>query len=189
MQPAKPTPPVGPTEEEKKAERLAKLEAWKQKQAAEKERKQKDLDSAGATRSLLDEIDKKAAASPVVVSPPSPATITPDEVASPAPYAGKFDPKAIAKKAASSSTGVIKLGTDIALPETAKSSATLNSTRAGLKADKSLALANPLSCKLTPLLIKKSITNLALSNSNNPCSTTESSRQSQRFWIGYQACY
>lgn len=187
MQPAKPTPPVGPTEEEKKAERLAKLEAWKQKQAAEKERKQKELDSAGATRSLLDEIDKKAAASPVVVSPPSPA-ITPDEVTSPVPYAGKFDPKAIAKKATSSSTGVVKLGTDIALPETAKSSATLNSTRAGLKADKSLALASPLSCKRTPPMPRESIANLACSNSNS-CNATQSSRQCQRFWTGYQTCY
>ncbi|KAL9121729.1 MAG: hypothetical protein Q9187_001710 [Circinaria calcarea] len=181
-EPAKPAPPAGPTEEEKKAERLAKLEAWKQKQAAEKERKQMELDSAGATRSLLDEIDKKAAGSPAVVSPPSPA-ITPDEVASPVPYAGKFDPKAIAKKATSSSTGVVKLGTDIALPETAKSSATLNSTRAGLKADKSLALANPLSstAPAAPLKARGNVSGFGLAAKNAAEADKPSSKRALEF--------
>lgn len=78
-----------------------------------------------------------AMASSAAVSPRSPAT--PNGDASPVPYAGKFDPKAIAKKAANSSTGVTKLGTDIALPEIAKASATLNSAHTGLKANKSTA--------------------------------------------------
>ena len=131
--------PAGPTEDEKKAERLAKLVAWKQKQAAERERKQKELEASSGTRNILDEIDKKAASSPVVVSIPSPEA--PNGDASPIPYAGKFDPKAIAKKATSGSTGMTKLGTDVALPEIAKASATLNSTHAGLKANRSVASA------------------------------------------------
>ena len=131
------------TDEEKKAERLAKLEAWKQKQAAEKDRKQKELESSGGTRNLLAEIDKKAQNSPAVASPVSPSTpAVASEDASPVPYAGKFDPKALAKKKASASSSTSKLGTDIALPEIAKASATIKPTANGLKADKTVALAN-----------------------------------------------
>ena len=74
------------------------------------------------------------------MSPVTPAETNGD--ASPAPYAGKFDPKAIAKKAAAASSNVSKLGTDIALPEIAKASATVNSNKSGLQADKTVALAN-----------------------------------------------
>ena len=132
-----------PTDEEKKAERLAKLEAWKQKQAAEKGRKQKELDSSGGTRSLLAEIDKKAQVSPAVPSPVSPSTPTPTNGdTSPVPYAGKFDPKALSKKKASASSSASKLGTDIALPGIAKASATMKPTASGLNVDKAVALAN-----------------------------------------------
>ena len=139
IQPAKPASTVT-DEEKKKAERLAKLEAWKQKQqqvAAEKQ--QKEIQSAKSTRSLLDEIDKKAAASPnSVASPQSPAT--PAEPASPVPYAGKFDPKAIAKKAAvNSASAASKLGTDIMLPEQTKASASSVSTTNGVRANKAVA--------------------------------------------------
>lgn len=145
--PKKP-PPLLQTDEEKKAERLAKLEAWKQKQAAEKDRKQKELEAAGGTRGLLAEIDKKAQLAPAVTSPIASAAFvtespsTPPEEAAPVPYAGKFDPKAIAKKATSSTTGASKLGTDVALPQSIKASATLTSNNAGLKADNKVALAN-----------------------------------------------
>ncbi|CAF9922866.1 pre-mRNA processing RNA-helicase [Imshaugia aleurites] len=137
-----PTTPTQ-TDEEKKAERLAKLEAWKQKQAAEKDRKQKEIESSGGTRNLLAEIDKKAQAPPVVASPveASPPAAT-DGDASPVPYAGKFDPKALSKKKASATSSTSKLGTDIALPEIAKASATIKPTANGLKADKTVALAN-----------------------------------------------
>lgn len=134
------------TEEEKKAERLAKLEAWKQKQAAEKSRKQEQLEASGGTRSLLDEMDKKANASPVAAVSPEPTTMTNGDD-SPKPYAGKFDPKAIVKKATSGSAGATKLGTDIALPEVAKTSATLNSSSTGPKANQSIASANSSSGK------------------------------------------
>ncbi|KAL8804386.1 MAG: hypothetical protein Q9182_002581 [Xanthomendoza sp. 2 TL-2023] len=126
------------TEEEKKAERLAKLEAWKLKQAAEKSRKQEELEAAGGTRSLLDEMDKKANASPIALPSPEAAEMNGD--ASPRPYAGKFDPKAIVKKATTGSASTMKLGTDIALPEIAKTSATLNSVSTGPKANQSTAM-------------------------------------------------
>lgn len=145
------------TDEEKKAERLAKLEAWKQKQAVEKDRKQKELESTGGTRNLLAEIDKKAQASPAAASPISPSTPSATKGdASPVPYAGKFDPKAIAKKKASASASASKLGTDIALPEIAKASATIKPTASALKADKTVALANGSSGTSLPFSITAS---------------------------------
>ena len=137
-----PKPSAAADEEAKKA-RLAKLEAWKQKVKAQQEGKQKEqLQSAAGTRSLLEEIDKKAAASPAAAtgSPQSPAA--PAEPEAPVPYAGKFDPKAIAKKAHASAAGTSKLGTDVLLPEQSKASAT-NSSQAGLKANTSTASAGP----------------------------------------------
>ncbi|KAL8733735.1 MAG: hypothetical protein Q9166_001928 [cf. Caloplaca sp. 2 TL-2023] len=152
------------TEEEKKAERLAKLEAWKQKQAAEKSRKQGELEAAGGTRSLLDEMDKKANASPVALPSPEASEVNGD--ASPKPYAGKFDPKAIAKKATSGAASATKLGTDIALPEIAKTSATLNSISTGPKANQSLATANGSSGKAAaavPLKARGNVSGFGLS--------------------------
>ena len=128
----KATVPAAQTEAEKKAERLAKLEAWKKKMAEDKERKEKDL-AIGGNRKLLDEIDLRTNGSPSVGSPLSPAN---SNIASPAPYAGKFDPKAIAKKAAASSNNVDALGREIPLKELSKASATLTSTVKGLHADK-----------------------------------------------------
>ncbi|CAF9935985.1 MAG: pre-mRNA processing RNA-helicase [Heterodermia speciosa] len=180
--PKKP-PPTVQTEEEKKADRLAKLEAWKQKQAAEKDRKQKELEAAGGTRGLLDEIDKRAQLSPAVASPVAPAdsaveiSDTPLEDNSPVPYAGKFDPKAIAKKATSSTTGASKLGTDVALPQSIKASATLTSNNAGVKADKKVALANgPLSkSSAAPLKAKGNVSGFGLSSK-----TAESEKNSTK---------
>jgi ATP-dependent RNA helicase DDX46/PRP5 len=133
VQSAKPPTPPAQTEAEKKAERLAKLEAWKKKMAEDKERKEKDLAASGS-RKLLDDIDQKANVSPSLGSPASPST--PNSVASPAPYAGKFDPKAIAKKAAANSTATSTLGKDLPLKELTKASATLTSSVKGLQADK-----------------------------------------------------
>ena len=152
--PSKP-PPVGPTEEEKKAERLAKLDAWKKKQAADKEKKQKETEGAAGTRNLLDEIDKRAAiqaAAPVTSSPIPEATVAPAAVvedAAPVPYAGKFDPKAIAKKVASGNTGSSKLGTDILVPGKLKASAASNSTHTSLQANDSKAPAKSTSSEST----------------------------------------
>ncbi|TVY50109.1 Pre-mRNA-processing ATP-dependent RNA helicase [Lachnellula occidentalis] len=127
--PKAPAPP-SQNEADKKAERLAKLEAWKKKMAEDKERKEKEL-AAGGTRKLLDDIDQKANGPADIASPASPAT--PNSVTSPTPYAGKFDPKAIAKKAVASSSST--LGKDLPLKGSNKASATLNSSVKGLSAD------------------------------------------------------
>ena len=94
---------------DKKAERLAKLEAWKKKKEIEGQ-KQKEVNPS-LTRSLLAEMDMRASGlSPTVDSAgvstvASPATLNESGSASPAvPYAGKFDPKTIAKKSAASRT-------------------------------------------------------------------------------------
>ena len=119
------------------------MEAWKQKQAAEKDRKLKELESSGGTRNLLAEIDKKSQELSAAMSPGSPATpvetVTPT---SPAPYAGKFDPKAIAKKATAASSVSNKLGTDVALPQLAKTSAINKPNVNGLKANNAPASVN-----------------------------------------------
>lgn len=101
----------------KKAERLAKLEAWKQKQAAERERKQREQ-AAGGAKSILEEIDRRSGLSPTVGSPQTPAT--PSDSTAPALYAGKFDPKAIAKNASSTTAAPSVLGDDVAVPQPAK---------------------------------------------------------------------
>jgi ATP-dependent RNA helicase DDX46/PRP5 len=132
LQTAKASPSAAQNEADKKAERLAKLEAWKKKMAEDKERKEKDL-AAGGTRKLLDEIDQKAKASPSLGSPASPAT---PALASPEPYAGKFDPKAIAKKAGASLSTGSTLGKDLPIKDLTKASATLTSSVKGLQADK-----------------------------------------------------
>lgn len=95
-----------PSEVDKKAERLARLEAWKK--SRENKAKPENGVNPSQTRSLLAEIDKKssAVASPATAASPSGTSPTPTTPggASPAPtpYAGKFDPKAIAKKSAAS---------------------------------------------------------------------------------------
>lgn len=115
-QPAKSTPTQAQSEAEKKAERLRKLQAMKEKHAL-KEAKEADV-TAGSTRMLLAEMDQKAtgmtSTSSPVAAPESPATS--------APYAGKFDPKAIAMARNSKATrshsptrlGDIKLGAAVA---------------------------------------------------------------------------
>lgn len=116
LQTSKPSTPITNDPDEKKAARLAKLEAWKKKQAEEQAKKKQELDAAGGTHSLLHEIDKRNALTPTATSPRSPVT---PGVASPAPYAGKFDPKAIAKKVHLSVTSKGVLGADIAAPKLA----------------------------------------------------------------------
>jgi ATP-dependent RNA helicase DDX46/PRP5 len=113
FQASRPKPTPAQSDEAKKAERLAKLEAWKKKQGS-KATQEKDVNPS-QTRKLLAEMDERANnKSPM---PPSPAVASPaasspvpqqatSEGASPAPYAGKFDPKAIAKKSASNRSHV-----------------------------------------------------------------------------------
>ncbi|KAL8390859.1 hypothetical protein RB595_009771 [Gaeumannomyces hyphopodioides] len=94
------------SEADKKAERLAKLEAWKKKK--EMEQRKEGGATPGSTRKLLAEMDIKATGIPATVLSPSNGTTTgPGSPATPqsaqeaqpmVPYGGKFDPKAIAKK-------------------------------------------------------------------------------------------
>ncbi|KAI1382173.1 P-loop containing nucleoside triphosphate hydrolase protein [Hypoxylon crocopeplum] len=113
---------------DKKVERLAKLAAWKKKQ--EEKEKQKEP-TPGGTRKLLAEMDEKANAGPSNATPtgasPAPASPADPQIASPATqYAGKFDPKAIAKKSAPkahSPSTVSKLGVIAGQPSTNLASA------------------------------------------------------------------
>ncbi|OAX85257.1 pre-mRNA-processing ATP-dependent RNA helicase PRP5 [Emergomyces africanus] len=121
--PATPTPAPAQTDEEKKAERRAKFQAWKEKVAAERERKEKEL-----------------AASACVVPTgrdPEASTTPPTSTPTPTPYSGKFDPKAIAKKAAAPSPEPSLLGKDITVPSIATSSATSTHSIAGNRTNKS----------------------------------------------------
>lgn len=105
-QKAKANPPQ--SDADKKAERLAKLEAWKRKKETESQKQQAKTpgEMTQAIR-LLAEMDKKASmasprsASPAASSTTPPVAVNDSGVASPSqPYAGKFDPKSIAKKSA-----------------------------------------------------------------------------------------
>ncbi|KAK7459179.1 DEAD/DEAH box helicase [Colletotrichum acutatum] len=117
-QAAKPKPAPAQTEADKKAERLARLEAWK-KSRETKANKENEVNPS-QTRNLLAEMDKKSVASPAPASPsvaspavasptvaspaasPAPTLNTPGNASPAVPFAGKFDPKAIAKKSAAS---------------------------------------------------------------------------------------
>ena len=136
-EPSKSSAPAKQSEEEKKAERLAKLESWKQKQAAEKEKKQKEMEAKGGARRVLEEMDKKANEATDMSPAKSPST--PPVAASPVPYAGKFDPKSIAKKAAGSTQAGGALGEDVAVPQATKTSAASNSRDPDMPADKKKA--------------------------------------------------
>ena len=68
IQHSKPSTPTTLSAEEQKAARQAKMEQWKRKRAEEQAKKEKDLDAAGATRNILNEIDKKAGLTPAITS-------------------------------------------------------------------------------------------------------------------------
>ncbi|KAI2704748.1 hypothetical protein CBS147332_7402 [Penicillium roqueforti] len=127
---SKPSTPVptAQTDEEKKAERLAKLEAWKQKQAAEREKKQREQASVDPKK-ILEAIDRKS-----VVSP------------SPAAFPGKlkFDPKAIAKSSNTTTAPPAVLGIDVAVPASAKASSVTKSNIPSTVPD---TLSEPLKAK------------------------------------------
>lgn len=127
-----PSTPANPSEQEAKAERLARLEAWKKKQAEEKEIKQKEIEAKG-TRGVLEDMDKKANEAANQSSPVLPST---PEASSPAPYAGKFDPKNIAKKAAGHATQTKgALGGDVAVPVNPKASAVSDTNKSYMLAN------------------------------------------------------
>lgn len=115
-QAAKSTQTQAQAQSDKQAERLAKLEAWKKKTLTKQATKETD---ATSTRKLLAEMDGRASGTPTAIASPSNATpgaaspSTPQaaQEASPTvPYAGKFDPKAIAKKSAARHHSPVPLG-------------------------------------------------------------------------------
>jgi ATP-dependent RNA helicase DDX46/PRP5 len=143
LQPAKSTQTQ--SEAEKKAERLRKLQAWKEKVAAE-EAKKKGA-APVTTRNLLAEMDQKATgtpatASPSAASPLKDGTSTPRSTkeASPLPYAGKFDPKAIAKAKATARSHSPKLGEILGQPSIIKPTAFTNTSKASVL-DKNRAIS------------------------------------------------
>ncbi|KAF2145765.1 uncharacterized protein K452DRAFT_305724 [Aplosporella prunicola CBS 121167] len=81
---------------------------------AEKQKEKQAAGNAGAA-------EKPAEGSPTVTAPQSPVT-TPAENTAAKSFAGKFDPKAIAKKAAPSSNGAGALGMVVEVPVTAANS-------------------------------------------------------------------
>lgn len=130
-----PTPaPAAQTDEEKKAERLAKLEAWKQKQAAERERKQRELAAAGGARSILTEIDKKSGLVPLSPAPTSPST--PTSITAPSEYGGKFDPKAIAKKVTGVTSESSLLGKDVIVPDSTRADGIIKANKSSVGSSK-----------------------------------------------------
>lgn len=97
------------------------MEAWKQKQAAEKERKQREQAESGGAKSILEEIDRKSGALPTANVPH--ATAAPAIEATSAVPTRKFDPKAIAKNATPTTAAPAVLGEDVAVPQAIKASA------------------------------------------------------------------
>ncbi|KAI0535732.1 hypothetical protein GGR58DRAFT_425224 [Xylaria digitata] len=132
-----PTQSTPQTEADKKAERLARLAAWKKRH--EDKEKQKEA-TPGATRKLLAEMDEKANGTPSDTAPagvsPAPVSPTDAQPLSPAAqYAGKFDPKAIAKKSASKSqlpSAPAKLGAIVAPPSVKPPSTSKTSSASAL---------------------------------------------------------
>ncbi|OJD38804.1 pre-mrna-processing atp-dependent rna helicase prp5 [Diplodia corticola] len=128
------TPEAESAEARKQAERLKRTQLWKAKIEAQK----KEQELKGGAREILEAMDRKTVASPTAVaSPQSPAPAlspvpAPAQDTSTSPpkqqYTGKFDPKAIAKRATGPSTiGANALGGDVAVPFTKPAAATIQS--------------------------------------------------------------
>ncbi|RDA84425.1 hypothetical protein CP532_2146 [Ophiocordyceps camponoti-leonardi (nom. inval.)] len=92
-------------EDEIRAKRRVQLDKWKKKRVIEKANEPSDVNQA---MNILAEMDKKAdmesAVSDAPVSPSTSPTAGPEagDSSPPQPYAGKFDPKTIAKRSAAS---------------------------------------------------------------------------------------
>ncbi|KAL1637608.1 pre-mRNA processing RNA-helicase [Diplodia intermedia] len=122
------TPEAESAEARKQAERLKRTQLWKAKIEAQK----KEQEMKGGAREILEAMDRKTVASPTAVaSPQSPAPAPALETSTSPPkqqYTGKFDPKAIAKRATGpSTTGANALGGDVAVPFTKPAATTIQS--------------------------------------------------------------
>ncbi|KAK5120997.1 hypothetical protein LTR85_005781 [Meristemomyces frigidus] len=115
-----------------KKARLAKVEAWK-KSMAEKGQLKAPTSGAASPAPKTDEMgsaspaaQSPAAASQTATAPSSPA-VKDDKTSSPAPYAGKFDHKAIAKRAAALiEKQKAALGGDVVIPKSATEASNVN---------------------------------------------------------------
>jgi len=116
-------------DERKKAERQAKLAIWKKKQEEKKAAEMAAVASSPRPSSVGNDIGAASpatAASPTASAAVSTAPGSPEAEDGPAkPYAGKFDPKAIAKRAAAASQKLknATLEDNAALPGKSKSTA------------------------------------------------------------------
>lgn len=124
--------------EEGKKKKLAKVEAWKKKLAAEGRIKTgiNGATSQQATTSTASpEAGSPGTASQPTTDPNSPAPPNEGEKpASPAPYAGKFDPKAVAKRASERASDKMekrksKLGDDVFIPKSANDTSNVNGAK------------------------------------------------------------
>ena len=125
-QPPKPSPAEAAEEDRKN--KLAKVEAWKKRL---EEKKRLGAEANGSSSPQVKVEGTSTAASPDMGSPANlsqpttgPASPAPpkdgEKSAPPAPYAGKFDPKAIAKRAAAAmERHKAALGGDITIPKSA----------------------------------------------------------------------
>ncbi|KAG9658788.1 P-loop containing nucleoside triphosphate hydrolase protein, partial [Aureobasidium melanogenum] len=99
-------------EERKKLERQAKVEAWKKKQEEKKKLPQSPATPATPAH----------AATPTDTAASSPKSVSQDEPQK-GFAGGKFDPKAIAKKAAAATAKLSTLGSDVSIPGKSKTAA------------------------------------------------------------------
>ncbi|KAI4729191.1 P-loop containing nucleoside triphosphate hydrolase protein [Aureobasidium sp. EXF-10728] len=99
-------------EERKKLERQAKVEAWKKKQEEKKKLPQSPATPATPAH----------AATPTDTAASSPKSVSQDEPQK-GFAGGKFDPKAIAKKAAAATAKLSALGSDVSIPGKSKTAA------------------------------------------------------------------
>lgn len=108
-------------------------------------------------------MDKKAEAESTMspaepsVSEAIPVEDLKEEEPSPSHYAGKFDPKAIAKKATAASTSSTKLGLDVALPTIANVPAIPAVKSNGVKANNPTATNSQESSKLISIPVEPSV--------------------------------
>ncbi|KAI3400249.1 hypothetical protein diail_3630 [Diaporthe ilicicola] len=143
---AKSTQTQAQAQSDKQAERLAKLEAWKKRTLTKQANKETD---ATSTRKLLAEMDGRANGTPTAIASPSngtpgaasPSTPQSAQEASPTvPYAGKFDPKAIAKKSAARHHSPAPLGDIPGAPATSgKAAVNATSTASALPTGKNIS--------------------------------------------------
>jgi ATP-dependent RNA helicase DDX46/PRP5 len=114
-------------EERKKLERQAKVEAWKKKQEEKKKLPQSPATPAATPAHIATPTDTAAS---------SPKSVLQDEPQK-GFAGGKFDPKAIAKKAAAATAKLSALGSDVSIPGKSKTAALAAPLTANKAADSS----------------------------------------------------